>query len=480
VREAERLTLDEVQRQPDLLRAIKRAVDERRLPGRFLLTGSANLLLMRQVSETLAGRAVYLRLSPLSEAEKLGAGRFGAWDLLLGAASAQEAEAALSSRAATEFTWSAAAYEGGYPPVLSLGETDRARWLEGYVTTYLERDLQQLASITELADFRRFLQVAAGRLGGIVNRADLARDADLSRPTAHRYLNLLDVSFQTRLLPAYAASRTTRLVKSPKLYWTDTGLAAYLAGFASAEEVRQDPRRGPLLENLILKEIDAWRESATPKPEVYYWRISCSSLDAACCPSRSRPRRVRGSRMLRRSRNFYTSTGPRTGDACCTPAPISTGSRTGCWRSRSAVCCEARTTAKSSLLLFRQAGSQSRRVDPRCQKRVIPAKAGIQGGGAGWTPAFAGVTEWANVGLLSVALAVRRLRLRSRPGLYYEPQDDRFPAEISGNPLQLAVRGWRLALWAKAARCSGPSVPSNLIGLLSAMRGGDSAACALR
>jgi hypothetical protein len=273
VREAERLTLDEVQRVPDILRAVKRAVDVRRTPGRFLLTGSANLLLMKQVSESLAGRAIYLRLGPMCLAERGGAGGPGGFDELVQATGAEDALRRLEGRSCP-LTWTEEALSGGYPAVLAIAPEQRARWFEGYVTTYLERDLQQLAEIAALTDFRRLIGLAAERVGGLLNRADLARDAALTRPTAHRYLNLLDVSFQVRLLPAYATSRGTRLVKSPRLYWTDTGLALHLAGFHDAAELLANPRRGRFLENLVLTEIDVWRETRSPRPEVYYWRTA--------------------------------------------------------------------------------------------------------------------------------------------------------------------------------------------------------------
>lgn len=274
VHEAERITLDEVQRVPDLLRAIKRAVDEKRRPGRFLLTGSANLLLMRAVSESLAGRAVYLRLGPLSEPEKRGSAELPVWGELVSAGDVDFGKRAIERARATRRPWAEAVCEGGYPAVLALADTDRTRWFESYVTTYLERDLQQLSTVGALADFRRLLEVSALRLGGLVNRAELARDAALSRPTAHRYLNLLEVSFQIRLLRPYAKSRTSRVVKSPKLYWTDTGLAAHLAGIADGRDLGSQPLSGALLENLILCQLDVWRETVVPRAEVYYWRTA--------------------------------------------------------------------------------------------------------------------------------------------------------------------------------------------------------------
>lgn len=266
------MTLDEVQRVPDLLRAVKRAVDEDPSPGRFLLTGSANLLLMRTVSETLAGRAVYLRLGPLTEREKACRAGPPPWGDLLAAADADAAERILARGGHPAADWRAACVQGGLPPVLGLTAEARARWFDGYVATYLERDLQQLSTIAALADFRRLLAAAAARVGALVNRADLARDAALSRPTAHRYVNLLEVSFQLRLLPAYSANRGQRVVKSPKLYFGDTGLAAHLAGLHRPAEAS-----GALLEHLVLAQVDAWRETVAPRPEVFFWRTAAGA-----------------------------------------------------------------------------------------------------------------------------------------------------------------------------------------------------------
>jgi uncharacterized protein len=274
VREAERLTLDEVQRAPDLLRAVKRQVDARRRPGRFLLTGSANLLLMSAVSETLAGRAVYLKLGPLTEREKSERAEAPAWSALLQADGAEEAAAVLRRVDRCPTDWRQAALSGGLPPVIELPPADRGRWLDGYVATYLERDLQQLSSISDLADFRRLLRIAALRLGGLLNRAEMARDAGLSRATAHRWVNLLDVSFQLRLLPPYVPSRTKRLVKSPKLYFGDTGLAARLAGISTPEDLRAAHNAGAWLENLLVAQLDAWRETQSPRPEILFWRTA--------------------------------------------------------------------------------------------------------------------------------------------------------------------------------------------------------------
>lgn len=261
-----KLVLDEVQRAPDLLLAVKHAVDsERPRPsGRFVLTGSANLLLMERVSESLAGRALYIKLWPLTRRERLGAGRTGIWSELL-TTPLSGWEALVRSQAPAAEDWRVRTAEGGLPvPAYELDSaTSRALWFDGYIETYLERDLQTLARIDGLGDFRRLMRAAALRLGSVVNQADLARDVGLSRPTLHRWLNLLETSFQIVRVNAYAVNRTKRLVKSPKLYWSDVGLARHLSGGEPS---------GAHLENLVLSDLVAWRELASPRPEILYWR----------------------------------------------------------------------------------------------------------------------------------------------------------------------------------------------------------------
>ncbi len=263
----EPLTLDEVQRGPDLLHAVKRAIDQRRVAGRFLLTGSANLLMMRQVSESLAGRASYLTLWPMTRREQRGEGRAGLWDELLSTPEARWLDLLASQPDAAE-DWRALALRGGFPtPALELTRTaDRAIWFDGYVRTYLERDLQDLASIGSLPDFRRLMRAACLRIGQLTNQAELGRDVALPQPTVHRWLNLLETSYLLVRLPAYAVNRTKRLIKTPKLYWGDLGVALHLAGIAQPE--------GAHLENLVLHDLLAWRDARLARAELGYWRTA--------------------------------------------------------------------------------------------------------------------------------------------------------------------------------------------------------------
>ena len=260
------LTLDEVQRLPGLLTAVKRAIDRDRRPGRFLLTGSANLLLMRQVSESLAGRASYLTLWPMTRREQLGLASAGRWDDLL-AAPDNEWRDLLAAGDDLDEDWQALALRGGFPtPALELTTpADRAIWFDGYVRTYLERDLQDLASISALPDFRRLMQAACLRVGQLLNQTELGRAVGLPQPTVHRWLNLLETSYLLVRLPAYAANRTKRLVKSPRVYWADTGVALHLGATAPV---------GAHLENLVLHDLLAWRDARADRAELAYWRTT--------------------------------------------------------------------------------------------------------------------------------------------------------------------------------------------------------------
>lgn len=267
LKRANTVILDEVQRAPLLLLAVKRAVDESPRPGRFILTGSANLLLMGKASETLAGRAAYVTLWPLTRREQLGMGCAGLWTNLLAEPPVRWPEL-LSNQQAPAESWQKVALRGGYPTPAHQLQDDHARavWFGGYMSTYLERDLQELSAIASLVDFRRLMRAACLRLGQLVNQTELGRDVGLPQATVHRYLNLLEASYQLVRVPAYAVNRTKRIIKSPKIYWADTGLAMYLSGLHQPT--------GSHLENLVLVDLMAWRETAQPRPEILYWRTT--------------------------------------------------------------------------------------------------------------------------------------------------------------------------------------------------------------
>jgi predicted AAA+ superfamily ATPase len=260
--------LDEVQRAPQILLAVKRAVDAERRPGDFILTGSANLLLMKHVADTLAGRAIYLDLRPFCPTE---------WQERKGAL------LPLDRLFATDFDWrewpdtpgdwALWLLRGGFPPALQVAsEADRGLWFASYVQTYLERDLRQLSAVSSLPDFQRLMMLAAQRTGKLLNQADLARDAALSHPTAHRYLNLLETGCMIVRVRPLTTNPSTSLVKAPKLLWTDCGLAAWLAGIRSSAGMTARMDAGFWLEQTLFQTLDTWRSLDPQQRRVHYWR----------------------------------------------------------------------------------------------------------------------------------------------------------------------------------------------------------------
>lgn len=260
----DRLTLDEVQRCPELLVAIKRRVDQRRRPGQFLLSGSANLALLGQVADTLAGRAAYLALDPMTRRE---------------IRRTTETRPCLPRFLDEPFAPSGLATPvsetevllGGLPPTC-LGELAGAReWFRGYVQTYVERDVRQLAEIADLVAFRTLAELVALRTGQVMVTSSLARDAKLNAATTARYLGLLELSFLTRRLPAFLKNRSTRLIKSPKCYVTDSGLAAHLAGVNDLSPGRDELMRGALFETYVAQNLAGLLAAHVPDAQLSYW-----------------------------------------------------------------------------------------------------------------------------------------------------------------------------------------------------------------
>jgi predicted AAA+ superfamily ATPase len=268
VSQAPSMIIDEVQRSPELLLAIKHTVDAERqaTKGRFVITGSANLLMMHQVADSLAGRAAYLRLAPMTRREQLGFGQTGAWSTLLGAPADRWRELLLDE-VAPPADWREAVARGGFPPpAIHLPENTRALWFENYVSTYVERDLRDLSAVEMLGDFQRTMRALALRAGNPLNQNEIARDLGVPQRNISRWIGLLETSWLVTQLRAYSVNRTSRLKKRPKLYWNDPALSMHL----SAES---EPR-GIHLESLVLSDLHAWTALQSNRPEIYYWRTS--------------------------------------------------------------------------------------------------------------------------------------------------------------------------------------------------------------
>jgi predicted AAA+ superfamily ATPase len=251
------VVIDEFQKAVELLPAIKSRVDRarsggRRVAGMFLLTGSANVWASLRVSESLAGRAERLQLWPLSQGEILGR-RETFIDAVLAGRVAQITGASTGRRAVSR-----ALVTGGYPEMLARGDPQRrARWLENYVQMILERDVRDLAAkAQQLDELPRLLGAAAARVTGLLEISGLARDTKLKRDTASRYLTLLELLFLLRRAPAWSRNLGQRLIKAPKLWFPDSGLASQLVGYDEHRfETDETPHAGALFENFVASEL---------------------------------------------------------------------------------------------------------------------------------------------------------------------------------------------------------------------------------
>ncbi|MBI2930672.1 MAG: ATP-binding protein [Planctomycetes bacterium] len=262
----EPLTIDEAQKCPELLTAIKREVDRQRRPGRFLLSGSANFALLKDVSETLAGRALYLTMHPFSRRELRGS--VEAPPLLR---SFLEAKPRLPAGGAPV---SADEVLTGGMPSVCLGEAlGRDLWFQGFEQTYLERDVRSLAQVADLVAFRRLMKLAALRTAQVLNQTELGRDAQLNAVTTGRYLALMETSYVLHRLPPYLSNRTSRVIKAPKLFFTDAGLAGYLTGVHDVAPASDEPMRGALFETYVAQNLASILSAHWPQARLHYWYV---------------------------------------------------------------------------------------------------------------------------------------------------------------------------------------------------------------
>lgn len=262
------IAIDEVQRAPDLLRAIKVIVDASRTPGRFLLTGSANVLLLPRVSESLAGRMEVLRLWPLSQGEIEGVYE-GFVDAVFGDRLPERPR-----RATPRFALTERLSEGGYPELVASRLTRRRDWFDSYLTTLLQRDIREFASIDVVSTLPRLLALVASRTSGILNFADLARTLGVSQTTVKRYFAVLEIAFLVRTLPAWFSNVGKRLAKSPKVLVTDVGLAAHLRGVDAQRLAGDRDALGPLLETFASMEVAKQAEWSRTRPHLHHFRTS--------------------------------------------------------------------------------------------------------------------------------------------------------------------------------------------------------------
>ena len=252
--------LDEAQRAPDLFSYIQGIVDDDPASGRFVLTGSQNFLLMSGVSQSLAGRSAVLHLLPFSRAELEGQSQ----------ADPDDPRLLFANNESSRKLWPSV-HTGFYPRIHDRGIPTEV-WMPDYVRTYVERDVRSLVNIGDLTTFERFLRLCAGRVGQLLNYSSLANDCGVSVDTARRWLSVLETSFILFRLPPHYRNFSKRLVKSPKIYFHDTGLACYLLGIREPDMLPTHPLRGALFENYVMAEVAKAFVHHRRQRDMHFWR----------------------------------------------------------------------------------------------------------------------------------------------------------------------------------------------------------------
>lgn len=261
----DRVTLDEVQRAPALLLAIKAAVDRDRRPGRFLLTGSANLLLLPKVGDSLAGRIEFVQLHPLTESEK----ERQPGGLLQAFLAGRISPRILGAEAAPAGDLQDRLLRGGYPPA-QLRSSERARqWHRQYLRTVLERDVADVARVRDAAELGRLVEIVALRSASLLNLSALGAELGMRRETAEHYLTVLERLFLVRRLAAWHRNEAKRLIKTPKIHLLDSGLAATLAGLEAGDWTTRRDRFGHLTESFVVQQFIA--QAGWTDPDLRFW-----------------------------------------------------------------------------------------------------------------------------------------------------------------------------------------------------------------
>lgn len=237
--------LDEIQRTPDLLSYLQPLVDEKNIPGQFILTGSQQFEVMTNITQSLAGRTALLKLLPLTIDELATAG--------INLSTDEQIVSGFYPRI----------YNSRIPPTQALGD---------YVETYVERDIRQLVAIKDLSLFEKFVRLCAGRVGQLLNLQSLGSDVGISHTTAKKWMTLLEASYVVFLLQPWHTNLTKRQIKSPKLYFYDVGLASYLIGAENSRHITTHPLRGNLFENMVVMEVLKYRYNQGRRSNIYFWR----------------------------------------------------------------------------------------------------------------------------------------------------------------------------------------------------------------
>jgi predicted AAA+ superfamily ATPase len=263
----EPLTIDEAHKCPEIFTAIKRIVDRKRKPGQFLLSGSANFTLLRGITESLAGRSIYFQMHPFSRREI--ARRVAEQPFLKRFFENQQ----MPKQKQFKPVESEEILKGGMPTVCLGDVEDHTFWFKGYEQTYLQRDIREISQIENIVAYRNLLHLVCLRTGQILNVSQLGRDAKLTSATTSRYVSLLETSFVISKFNPYLRNKASRLIKSPKVYLSDSGLGCFMVGADKLRMDHQEPLLGALFETYVAQNLFAIINARWKEAQLYFWSI---------------------------------------------------------------------------------------------------------------------------------------------------------------------------------------------------------------
>ncbi len=264
------ITLDEIQKVPQVLEGIKIAIDKERINGAFLLTGSANVLDMKKAKDTLAGRIIEIPMWPFSQKELQAKADENIIDMLFD----QEVET-LKPASIDHDTLFGSMIKGGYPEVLKIdSKRGRSLWFNAYISTYVERDIRDVGELRDISAFIRFYNIIAPKSCGLLNKSDLASDANLSEPTINNYLSMLEMIYQISLLKPYSSNISKRFIKSSKLFMTDSGLFCHLLDIHSVDELIKSAHKEDVVETFVYSELLKHIGYSQRQPHIYHYRTN--------------------------------------------------------------------------------------------------------------------------------------------------------------------------------------------------------------
>jgi predicted AAA+ superfamily ATPase len=264
------ITLDEIQKVPELLEGIKIAIDKKRINGTFLLTGSANVLDMKRTKDSLAGRIIEIPMWSLSQKELHYKPNENIIDILF-----SRGIEGLKRVPITSYELFDAIVNGGYPEIIKI-KSKRAKslWFNAYISTYVERDIRDVGELRDISAFIRFYNIIAPRSCGLVNKSDLAIDANLSEATVNNYLSMLEMIYQIKLVQPYSANISKRFIKAPKLFMTDSGLFSHLLDIHTVDELNNSIYKGDIVETFVFAELLKHISYSQIQPKLYHYRTN--------------------------------------------------------------------------------------------------------------------------------------------------------------------------------------------------------------